>query len=299
MSAELQARLEAAERRLQVVEGLLKPQTLRDHLERTFDPRGGEPRIITPSGVTLDYAPSLQFTGGADVTLNAPERRIEIGITEGATAGQAGVVWLDTFATDQLATHYSSVSNFAVSGGVLTATQLTTAVAVANTPNIFNGLQWLKIVAPSTIATAPAHSYQLAFRLGTHASSVAFASWVPLNGTSQGTLFIGAGGQTVVTTTASNAWRITTTGGTRTAYFVFGVSGSSMYATVSKLSPMDAAFGENVGTTASEFVMANATSASGLACAAMLGGPRATRIAEVQRPSGEGWQIDEYGVVGT
>lgn len=62
-------------KRVEDLERLLNPQTLRNRLERTYDPRGGEPRIIDENGRTLDYAPAIQFPGSV-TTLDAPNQRV-------------------------------------------------------------------------------------------------------------------------------------------------------------------------------------------------------------------------------
>lgn len=54
----------------------LDPQTLRDALERTWDPRGGEPRIVDSAGRTLDYVPSLQLMGGSTTVDTLTQRAV-------------------------------------------------------------------------------------------------------------------------------------------------------------------------------------------------------------------------------
>lgn len=152
---ELVARIMALEAGLKVAQAQLKPQTMRQRLERTIDPRGGEPRIMDAAGFTLDYAPTIQFTGDATVALNAPERRIEVGVDGGGGvdyAASAGLVWSDDFAADQLATEYNEVSGFTVSGGAL--------VVPSGASNLlrygpaYQTAQLIKLTAPGTVTGA-------------------------------------------------------------------------------------------------------------------------------------------------
>lgn len=65
-------------RRIEALERALDPQTVRNSLERTFDPRGGEPRVVSPAGRTLDYAPAIQFTGALTTTLDSSKQRVVV-----------------------------------------------------------------------------------------------------------------------------------------------------------------------------------------------------------------------------
>lgn len=70
-------RIAALEAALEDVRAQLNPQTLRQALERTFDPRGGEPRVIDSAGNTLDYVPAIQFVG-ATAELDVPAQRVVV-----------------------------------------------------------------------------------------------------------------------------------------------------------------------------------------------------------------------------
>lgn len=73
---------ELAELRAELAElrARLDPQRIRNDQERTWDPRGGEPRLVDSTGRTLDYAPAIQFTG-ATTTLDAGKQRAIVAIT--------------------------------------------------------------------------------------------------------------------------------------------------------------------------------------------------------------------------
>ena len=81
-------------KRIEELESKLQPQTLRNALERTYDPRGGEPRIIDENGRTLDYTPALQFLGGT-TTLDAPNQRIIY--TASGGGGSVALRFSDTY----------------------------------------------------------------------------------------------------------------------------------------------------------------------------------------------------------
>ncbi len=141
--------------RLEAIEDKLVPQTMRHRLERTFDPRGDEPRIITPAGATLDYAPAIQFTGDFDVTVNAPERRIEVGLP--ASTPTAELQWVDTFDTDLFpapAGHYRDVVGLSVAGGVVSWNPAATNGGYAVKTGLwFNTVQSVKFSQTSNPAT--------------------------------------------------------------------------------------------------------------------------------------------------
>lgn len=61
-------------RRLEALEKAVQPQTMAQSLERTWAPRGGEPRIIDSAGKTLDYVPAVQLKGGTSILDVAKQR---------------------------------------------------------------------------------------------------------------------------------------------------------------------------------------------------------------------------------
>lgn len=77
----------------------LDPQTIRNALERTYDPKGGEPRIIDENGRTLDYTPNIQLLGGT-TTLDAPNQRIIYTATGGGGGGLEAEFSDDATTTD-------------------------------------------------------------------------------------------------------------------------------------------------------------------------------------------------------
>ncbi len=76
-------RIAALEAALADVLKRLDPQTLKQALERTWDPRGGEPRVVDEDGLTLDYAPSIQFLN-ATTELDVPAQRVVVTPTGGS-----------------------------------------------------------------------------------------------------------------------------------------------------------------------------------------------------------------------
>lgn len=101
---ELAARLAAVEGRLNDVQGL------RQSMEHTWDPRGGEPRIVDGAGNTLPYVPALEFAG-ATVTLSNAKQRAIISVpagVNGATVGETvSVMSFDTTTNVTSGTIYS------------------------------------------------------------------------------------------------------------------------------------------------------------------------------------------------
>ncbi len=77
-------RIDALEAALADVLKRLDPQTLAQALERTWSPRGGEPRIVDSSGRTLDYAPAVQFLN-ATTALDAPNQRVVVTASGGGS----------------------------------------------------------------------------------------------------------------------------------------------------------------------------------------------------------------------
>ncbi len=75
-------RIAALEEALAEVFKRLDPQNLKQSLERAWDPRGGEPRIVDENGLTLDYVPAIQFLN-ATTTLDVPEQRVVVTPTAG------------------------------------------------------------------------------------------------------------------------------------------------------------------------------------------------------------------------
>ncbi len=80
------ARIEALEAALADVRKRLDPQTLAQALERTWSPRGGEPRIVDEDGRTLDYTPFIQFLN-ATTELDVPAQRVVVTPTGGGGGG--------------------------------------------------------------------------------------------------------------------------------------------------------------------------------------------------------------------
>ncbi len=78
-------RIDALEAALADVLKRLDPQTLAQALERTWSPRGGEPRIVDSSGRTLDYTPAIQFLN-ATTELDVPAQRVVVTPTGGGAA---------------------------------------------------------------------------------------------------------------------------------------------------------------------------------------------------------------------
>lgn len=87
------------EQRLAALEALLlDPQTMRNRLERTFDPRGGEPRVVDSTGRTMPYEPAWQFLNCA-VTVDPRKQRIII-TPAGGGGGMAGEFSDDSTTSD-------------------------------------------------------------------------------------------------------------------------------------------------------------------------------------------------------
>lgn len=87
-AAALEARVAELEAGLEAVRAALKPQTLRQSLEYTFDPRGGEPRFVDENGVTLDYAGAVQILGAA-TTLDVAQQRVIVSTAAGGGGSAA------------------------------------------------------------------------------------------------------------------------------------------------------------------------------------------------------------------
>lgn len=123
MADELSARLSALEARVATLnEGLgraqaaLQPQTLRQSLEYTFDPRGGEPRFVDENGVTLAYAPAVQVVG-AVTTVDVAKQRVVVEVEP--SAPYADLQWHDDFAVSQFGSAYRDVFGLTVAGGAV------------------------------------------------------------------------------------------------------------------------------------------------------------------------------------
>ena len=76
--------------RLADLESVLQdPQHLRNLLERTFDPRGGEPRIVDATGHTLPFQGAIQLMGGTS-TIDPATQRVIYTPAGGGAAGMQG-----------------------------------------------------------------------------------------------------------------------------------------------------------------------------------------------------------------
>lgn len=97
---ELAARLRAVE------ESLADVQALRERMELgSWDPRGGEPRVLDAAGKTLPYVPSIQFLGG--VTLDTKKQRAVVAAPAGGGGSSLVVARSDpASATDAPRTIY-------------------------------------------------------------------------------------------------------------------------------------------------------------------------------------------------
>jgi hypothetical protein len=118
--ATVEERLAALEAQAAELKAGLDPQRIRDSLEYTWNPRGtaDEVRAQDAAGLLLPIRKRIQFLGGAtDDPANA--RTV---VAAGGGSGSPLVpfpAWNDPFTTDQLATAYTGVTGFTVSGGVL------------------------------------------------------------------------------------------------------------------------------------------------------------------------------------
>ncbi len=118
-------RIAALEVALAELRKQLDPQTLAQALERTWSPRGGEPRIVDSSGRTLDYTPSIQFLN-ATTTLDVPAQRVVVTPTGGGSlAGE--------FSPDLTVSTSEMLAFYRPTGGLLQAA-LTTGTNTGVTP---------------------------------------------------------------------------------------------------------------------------------------------------------------------
>lgn len=125
------ARIAALEAALEDVLKRLDPQTLRQALERTYDPRGGEPRIIDENGVTLDYAPAIQFLGST-TELNVPAQRVVVTPASGTMAG--------IFSPDASVSDAERIKFVDASDGVTRRYSVDTSTAVFGTRSVTDRL---------------------------------------------------------------------------------------------------------------------------------------------------------------
>lgn len=122
----------SVEQRLAALEALLAdPQTMRNRLERTFDPRGGEPRVVDAAGRTLPYEPAIQFLN-ATATVDPRKQRIIVTPTGGGGGGgMAGEFSDDGATTDAERMKFTDQTNPAINHLTLdTQTLGSTRVAV-------------------------------------------------------------------------------------------------------------------------------------------------------------------------
>lgn len=73
-------RLAALEAEVAELRELADPQVMRLRLERTMDPRGGEPRVVDQNGRTLDYQGAIQFPGTV-ATVDPVKQRVIVTVT--------------------------------------------------------------------------------------------------------------------------------------------------------------------------------------------------------------------------
>ena len=115
------AQLEAA---IAELRDALDPQRLKDSMERAWDPRGGEPRLVDSAGRTLDYVPAIQFTG-ATTSINTAKQRAVVAITPPTLAG--------SFSPDMNISTSEMLAFYRPTGGLLQAA-LTTGTNAGSTP---------------------------------------------------------------------------------------------------------------------------------------------------------------------
>lgn len=277
------ARLAALEARLSAAERQLQPQTMRQRLERTVDPRGGEPRIIDEDGRTLDYAPAIQFAGQLTAELDAAAQRIVVTGNTPTPGEFSTLVWADDFAADQLATAYTDVANFTVSSGSLvSAAGAVTSTAKPSAVALHGCLQTIKVTSPAAVPANGSHFIRLGARL--RGTNLLVADWTMRDGSgTQGVLSVTSEAGGVVAADAESAYLMPVSS---SRWFTFGVAGAHCFAGISTVSPADAAFDPTC-------VFGTQTS---LATNNWLASPGPTGVWHFNVAGSASWTFDEYRV---